>query len=254
MLKLVKYEFRKNRTFLLILLGACIVLEGYFLISKQVHHETHLVVSAVLLAIAAFAVGICLFAVGIASYTNELKQKSSYLIFMTPNSGRKIIASKILYTLFLGLAFTALLCWFFTMDYSMFMEEFDAEHQYRGILEFLMLNQGMNIGQTLLTTAGMILSGLLEVLSIVGVIYFAVTLSSTVLQNKKGKGIVSLLLVVAFIFGLSKLSGLYWDGNATFDTIMDVVKMLIPDAVQSAVVLTASIFGSAYLLDKHVSL
>lgn len=98
MWKLLKYEFRRARTSLLTVLGVIAVLEMYFLISLGVDHMEHVVIAAVLMMFASYGAAVYIFVRGVASYASELKAKSAYLIFMTPNSGLKIMGSKYLCT------------------------------------------------------------------------------------------------------------------------------------------------------------
>lgn len=86
MWKLLKYEFRRARTSLLTVLGVIAVLEMYFLISLGVDHMEHVVIAAVLMMFASYGAAVYIFVRGVASYASELKAKSAYLIFMTPNS------------------------------------------------------------------------------------------------------------------------------------------------------------------------
>lgn len=103
MWKLLKYEFRRARTSLLTVLGVIAVLEMYFLISLGVDHMEHVVIAAVLMMFATYGAAVYVFVRGVASYASELKAKSAYLIFMTPNSGLKIMGSKYLYTFVNGI-------------------------------------------------------------------------------------------------------------------------------------------------------
>ena len=116
MLKLMKYELRKNRTLLLTILGIIAALEAYFLISARItagytlrgvfsdaatRAEINLAVSMGLLAAASFGTALAIFVMGVAGYSRELNQKTSYLVFMTPNSTLAMVGSKLLFTLFI---------------------------------------------------------------------------------------------------------------------------------------------------------
>ena len=101
MFKLIKYEYRKNRTLLLTILGIIAVLEVYFLVSAHLAQkyamidmfsettqraEVNLAVSISLLVAASFGTALAVFIMGVAGYSRELNQRTSYLIFMTPQS------------------------------------------------------------------------------------------------------------------------------------------------------------------------
>ena len=124
MLKLVKYEFRKARSALLALLGIAAVLEVYFLASLYSNQEDNMVVAGVLLFFCAYAAAIFVFVRGVTSYSGELKNTSSYLIFMTPNSTLKIMGSKYLYTFVNGLFFTVLFAVLTAVDAALALRQY----------------------------------------------------------------------------------------------------------------------------------
>ena len=107
--KLIKYELRKNLGMLIAMLSTIGAVEIYFLLSLAADKESHVVVSAFLMPIGCFLIALLVFILGVTSYSRELSQKSSYLLFMTPHSTLSIISSKVLYTVVLGVGFAALL-------------------------------------------------------------------------------------------------------------------------------------------------
>ena len=99
MLKLVKYELRKNRTGAVGAAGGDRRHRG--LLPHQhraLEADTDVIVSLSLLTFAMAASSLAVFIFGVSSYSGELKRKSSYLIFMTPNSTLAVIVSKLLFT------------------------------------------------------------------------------------------------------------------------------------------------------------
>ncbi len=254
MLKLVKYEFRKNLPMILTLLGVTAALEVYFFVSYLTDESGHLVASMFLLAVASFAVAAGVFAMGVASYSNELKRKTSYLVFMTPNSTLKVMCSKMLFTLLVGLVFMALLIVLAVVDFPIAWGYFDDYHGIYHMIDALLEQGGISLTQLYLVVGFSLLNVTLEVLSAVGVAYLAVTLSATILQNKKGRGAVSVLLFVGINIGLSRLVMLYVDKAADFDNVWEMLRSAWPSLVQGAVVTVGSVVLSARLLEKRVSL
>lgn len=108
MLKLIKYELRKNRTVLLVLLAIVAAIELYFLGSLLAQSDSDIIASLSLMFFAFFALSAAVFILGVSAYSGELKRKSSYLIFMTPHSTLAIVVSKLLFTLVIGVLFAAL--------------------------------------------------------------------------------------------------------------------------------------------------
>ena len=151
MWKLLKYEFRRARTSLLTVLGVIAVLEMYFLISLGVDHMEHVVIAAVLMMFATYGAAVYIFVRGVASYASELKAKSAYLIFMTPNSGLKIMGSKYLYTFVNGVLLGGVCGALGALDLSLIMtHEGDWQSFLRMMDIFLRVNQGVQTGQIVL--------------------------------------------------------------------------------------------------------
>ena len=156
MWKLLKYEFRRARTSLLTVLGVIAVLEMYFLISLGVDHMEHVVIAAVLMMFASYGAAVYIFVRGVASYASELKAKSAYLIFMTPNSGLKIMGSKYLYTFVNGILLGGVCGALGALDLSLIMMHEDDWQSFLRMMDiFLRVNQGVQTGQI----GGCVLSG-----------------------------------------------------------------------------------------------
>ena len=257
MVKLIKYDIRKNAGLLLAMLATIFAVEGYFLISLALDKETHVAVSSSLMPVGCFLIALLVFILGVTSYSRELSQKSSYLIFMTPRSTLAIIASKVLYTVVLGVGFAGLLGGLLALDIPLLLDYFGEWKGFAQMLDSLLASQNMSLAGMIFTALFFALMVFCQVLSMVGVAYLAITLSSTLLQNRKGKGVVSVVFFLALTWGLSRLSGLWYDDPyflEGIETFRDAMKACLPQLAQSVAVLLASVFGSAWLLERYVSL
>ena len=254
MLKLVKYELRKNRTALLVLLAIAAALEAYFLISIAREASEDVYTAIALLTLLFACVSFAVFILGVSSYSGELKRKSSYLIFMTPNSALAVIISKLLFTLVLAVLFSALALALLAVDMPILLDVYGEWEGYYMLFEQLLLQQGVALGEIisgfLLTVAQLFL----QILSYVGVAYLSITLSATILQGRKGRGLVSFLLFVGIVFVLSRISGLYVRETFEMSATGFYVQALAPTLLQSVLVLVVSTILSAWMLKKHVSL
>ena len=224
MFKLIKYEYRKNRTLLLTILGIIAVLEVYFLVSAHLAQkyamidmfsettqraEVNLAVSISLLVAASFGTALAVFIMGVAGYSRELNQRTSYLIFMTPQSTLSIVASKLLFTLVTGIAFAALLVGLASMDFPLFMKSIGSDWRgYYNLLDLFMTNNDMSLTGALLTVAFYVCVVFLSIISTVSVAFFAITLSATFMRGKKGHALVSVLLFLLISWGISRLTSL----------------------------------------------
>ncbi len=254
MFNLIKYELRKVRTTYAVLLGCILLLEGYFLGSIASKAEVHMLVSAILLMVVAYVCAIIVFVMGVTAYSSELKQKTSYLIFMTPHSAASVMCAKMLYSVVSALFFGGILAVLGWWDFKLLMAEYGEYITMYEFLEMFVAEAGVSLPQLYATVGLSLITVLLNILCALVVAYFAITLSATILQQRKGRGFITLLIYFAINFCLTKLAETYTDPDAVLRGFEDMLPALLPNILQCAAVIAASIFGSAWLLEKKVSL
>lgn len=258
-----------DRAALLTVLGVIAVLEMYFLISLGVDHMEHVVIAAVLMMFATYGAAVYVFVRGVASYASELKAKSAYLIFMTPNSGLKIMGSKYLYTFVNGILLGGVCGALGALDLSLIMMHEDDWQSFLRMMDiFLRVNQGVQTGQIVLAIVFYLVLVLLSLLTFFAMAYFAITLSHTLFRDKKWRTWVALLIFIGVYWGLSYLQGLLpnpvenlvfntmYDPNAeiTVTTFADMIPQMLPYALYDLAIVLLSLFGCGWMLDKKVSL
>lgn len=275
MLKLVKYEFRKALGMFLALIGVTAALEVFFLVSLYREHEDGLIISMVLLMLCVYAVALFVFIRGVTSYSGELKNKSSYLVFMTPNSCRKIVGSKFVYTFVNGLLFVALFAVLAVMDIGLAMGKYyEYGTFWEGIKGMLSL-YGVYVDQILYGGLFVVAYVFLSVLATVGVAYFAITVSHTLFRDKKWRWLPALVLFAALTWGINYVCGKFpsamdqlvmvdmerfgMEREVTMqiaaNTMRDIiVPSLLPLAGVSLATILASWLGCSALLEHKVSL
>ncbi len=280
MLKLLKYELRKNRTALIILLAVTLALECYFLYGLYAPEEfgteqdIHLLFAMTGLMLSAYAAVIYVLIVGVTTYTREMKDRSAYLIFMTPSSGLKIMGSKYLFTLVLGLMLAVVYAGLAVLDISLFSDRLLRAGQLLQQFDRMLLEMGIHLDQFLLAALVMAIYALLSIFSFFAVAYLAITLSHTLFRDKKWRGIVSVAIFFALNWGISQLSGLLPNpldtltyresaaaikiaeayGLQTTATLKDILLAMLPSMGLSLATILVSLFGCAWMLDKKVSL
>ncbi len=82
------------------------------------------------------------------AYSGELKRKSSYLIFMTPHGTFAIVASKLLFTLVIGLLFSALVVAMLTVNMPLIAGRYGEWRGYYNLFDQMLLQQGVDLGQS----------------------------------------------------------------------------------------------------------
>lgn len=254
MLKLTKYEFRKSRTTLIIMGLIFALLEGYFIfgiITKDVMHTGS---STFMLSLFSMCCYFIVYIMAITAYSKELSSKSSYLIFMTPNSSLSIILSKMLNILIIGAVMVLVITGFAMLDVHLFLNTYDSGKSFLDFMGSFLASMGINTALILPTIIAYLLEFLINFFAVITMIYFAITLSSTVLQNNKFKGFLSFALVVLFIFLMGKVTEIIPNIYERPSDAFELVINLLPTTAFELVVMICAIFGSATLLDKKVSL
>ncbi len=271
MLKLMKYEFRKNRALLLVILGIIAALEIYFLFcAKAAARQTlintpanydygperSLLVSISLLTAASFGTALAVFIMGVSGYSRELNQKTSYLLFMTPKSALAIVGAKLLFTLIAGVAFAALLMGLASVDFPIMLDSIGREWRgYYNMLDVFMAQNDLSLTGALLTIAFFVCVVFLSVISTVGIAYLAITLSATFMRGKKGHALISVLLFALLVWANSRLTNMFIDTSSIdLENIHDLIRLVTPQIAQDVCVLALSIFACAWMLKRRVDL
>ncbi len=274
--KLLKYEFRKGLTGLLIMLGVTAALEGYFLYGLYINAEDgwHAAIAAMLLVFMTMAMSVFVLIRGVTSYSGELKSRSAYLVFMTPHSTRKIVASKFLYTFVLGLLMAAIYGALGLMDIGLLLHEFGELEEVLTTINDAMAQLGFHLEQYVFAAILGLLMVMLYALSFCAAAYLAVTISHTLFRDKSWRWLAALGLFWLLMQGVSAVYGLF---PSPFDALMyqtapglanvsaaydikltpelrDLLPALAPHALTSVCVILASLFGCAWMLEKKVSL
>ena len=211
MLKLMKYEFRKLRTALLALMASLAVLEVGFLVGQAMDKGAWVAVSTVLISILVFVVYGYIIVAGMASYSRELKDKSGYLIFMTPVRPLGVVLSKLLFTALTALVLTAIFGSVAALDYRLLIDKVDIDQETLNQINMLLrfgLNAGADLCQLLRVIGFWVVTVLIEIMLTMCTAYLAITLSATLLQNRKGflRALISLVLFFALTWGCSALT------------------------------------------------
>lgn len=255
MLKLIKYEFRKNRTSLLIMLCICAVLLALAPLGKALNKTSLMVISITTLGFYAFAAFVYVLICGVKAYSGELKSKTGYLLLMTPHSTESIVFSKLLFTLFFAVVLGAAAGGATILSANILLKAYPEARMMFDFSDMLLASGGVNVAALLSTVLLAVINILSFIVVAVAAAYLAITLSTTVMQQKKGKGLISFLLFA----GLVALT--IWLSDALFSVDASAVsgyrQMLIaaiPGTVFCIVIACVYALLSGVLLKKWVTL
>lgn len=254
MLNLIKYEFRKDRNILLVMGSGLLLLQLFYLYSIIVKSEDKIAVGIVLLTIYAWVCFFSVFILAVINYSRELNSKSSYLIFMTPNSSYTIIFSKMLSILVIGAVMAVIIGFLGCLDLHLLGIAIPETGTFSSLINEMLSSLGVPVDTLLLSALSGLITFLIYFFASVAIVYLSITLSATFLQNSKLKNILSAGLFFLISFLQSKVVDmlpLLYDPPRD---ILESVLSVIPATVFNLALLIVCIYECGKLLDKKVSL
>lgn len=196
MLKLMKYEVRKQLMSKLLLLALLLLLEVYFLYGVIAVNQETTMRAVLFLAILAFAGIFYVSFECIMTYNNDLRTKQSYMLFMVPESTFSVMGAKILSAMLQIIVTSAV------FGAVAFADVFAVAARFAEVDQFLetvkmVLHQFFSLD----IDAGVIAISIAEVvigwISVVILAMLAITLSATFMANSKLRGVVSFVVFLA---------------------------------------------------------
>jgi len=247
MLKLIKYEFRKQLFSKFIMIGVMGVIEVYFLYGIFKNDEKTIGLAALFLVLGAVSMLTFVAFESISTYSKDLRTKQSYMLFMIPKSTYTVIGAKIITALLQIAVVSAAFLILAAVDVTIAMARFGELKQLVDLIgEFFRTLMSIDIRVELFIFTAIV--GILQWYLIIVTAMLSITLSSTVLSNNKFKGIASFTIFVAITYFGNKLLGLirpdFLDWNLSY---------LIYSSLFLLVMVVGAYFATAWMLDKKVS-
>ena len=257
MLKSMKYELLKFKTDILFMGGIFLIIELAFLIGIALNNEKMYVISVTGLSFFTIGCVFFIFISGILAYGRDLKEKSGYLVFMTPVSSYRVIGAKLLMLLVESLVFLAGLAVFFPLDMTLTLRTF-GNASWEDVLNEFARMFGAGSREEVLYFLTELLSMLILLFvffyMVMTIVYFSISMSATILQNKKGRGIlatgVALCLIICAIWIEEKIPRM----DPVPSSPINVVVYILPQLFFFIAVSVGAYIGTAKLLEKKISL
>lgn len=249
MLKLMKYELRKQAFSKLIILIITLLGELMFFAGVVLDRHNTIGISMGLLSMFTFGAMFFIAFESIITYYNDLKQKQSYMLFLTPNTPYTIVGAKVLSSgaqiILSGVVFAVI----FGIDGAVMLARYSSIKQIKELVtSFIDMQYHINIDSKLLILA--VLALLISWISVITLAYLSITLSTTFLAEKKGKALISFLifLLLEYIFSravdlITNIPGITLSASNT----------LLVNIILYALITTATYLVTAWMLDKKVS-
>lgn len=243
MLKLMKYEFKKQKFSKLVILFVAVLLEVYFLFSLFMDKMQEINKAMVFFLVLTFGALFFVCFESIFTFSNDLKQKCSYMLFLTPNSAFSVIGAKVLSSaitiILTGLSFLGV----FLLNGTLMLAKYDSLNKIVDIVksafESIMQIDGFTINLLISTFVLMLCSWLLTLT----LAFFAITLSTTFLANSKARGVVSFVIFLLLNIVFSKISDV-----GTFN-----VRYMTIRCIYDIFFIVITYVGTAWMLEKKLS-
>lgn len=263
MARIMKYELIKNRFRYLIMISVLVLAEAGFLIANAINFKMGIAMSLVLF-LAAWGTLFIVLIEGIAMYNRDLREKSGYMVFMTPLPAWQILLGKILVILLVGSCLFLGYSLLGFLDLHLLAQSMIKADIAPGPVfaaSFLDSLYGMNGLMVLLRSLGSLLR---FVVFFVCLAYLSSTVSASLLRGKKGEKAISFILFVVLLIlvtvlttkvagsygisiGMREKTGVYIESGET-----------AMQAILASIILLGSAFlsflASSYLLDQKVDI
>lgn len=248
--KLMKYEFRKQLTSKVVIGILAVLIEMAFLYGIFADKEEWITGGLALMLLLAF-IGVFYFSFEtILTYSNDLKTKQSYMLFLTPRSMYQIVGAKMLATVVQiiggGICFVAILLGDVMLVFS---EYSNIEMFYEAVRDALAeLGFYIGIGDIAYCCALFLITWLEFVIMAI----FAITLSTTFFANKKYKGVISFAIYFVLNFLLGKVANILSNGYGEGEVMIISMDGWIYFGIYTFAMIIL-FFGTSWLLEKKVS-
>lgn len=259
MLNIIKYEFLRKYKLLLMIIVSAIIINIIAIVNAEAEG------SAMFLGLFPFAMILLYIADVIKMYSEDLNKKSGYMLFMTPNSGYKIIVSKVITAVLEGFSILLLYFIFIVINGYYIIVVTKADINYNEVLNainmFLNGSFGFNLGHIFV----LLIAFIIFIISFIMTAYMSITIRKSIFSETKFGGFLSFIIFIALNSFGSYASGKilnifspYYNNNFTIIenriSVEELVLALMPIIVLSIIESVVMIIGSGYLLEKKINL
>ncbi len=249
--KLIKYEFKKQMLSKIIVGVLALICQLVMLVGVFADKPDWGALGFGGMTLLAFAALFYFSFETVVTYSNDLKTKQSYMLFLVPRNMYQVVGAKMITTIaqifVAGIAFMALLLG------NLFLvsaRDGEIEEFIKLMKMFIEFVSGVNVDVT--TVVYVICSMLVVWIEFVLMAMLAITLSTTLFANKRYKGVISFGIYIGLEFVLGKIAD--WVSNGVMSG--EVLTLNAMAWVYMGVYVVAMVlcfFGTAWLLDKKIS-
>ena len=260
MLKLMKYEFRKTRTVLVVLLIAFAALQLGFVAGIRADRPRLYIPASMLTAFLVYGAYVYILLSGIVSYSRELRDRTGYLVFLVPVHPFGVVLSKLLFTLLAAVAATAVFGAGAYLDYVGLFRRLSIDPallQKIDLSMFLpMVGESLPLGQIAMMALTVLATLLIRLMTTACTAFLAITLSATLMQNRKGflRGLLSFLFFFLLVWGAQALEDALLGPLTRAASMSAMLRRLGASLAVNLAFCGLFAWLSAWLLDRRVNL
>ena len=239
-INLLKYEMKKSKVPMILVLAVTLILEVLFLIGLLVTDKQQLTEYAIVMLtlFAPFSILVsslfCVF-----TLNQELTSTTGYMLFMTPNSSKKILGAKVLHSIIIVLCGVIFFSIVATIDLGILSAKYPELKE--ALNQFPLIQIHYDEIANLLFNTG------ISWLSILSYAFLSVVLQASVLRGKKG----SLILSIIIFIGLNILFGII---SSYIPWPSAVLAKSIAQAVWNIVIIVGFYFLSSWLMENKLNM
>ncbi|MFA9422623.1 MAG: hypothetical protein ACERLG_03535 [Sedimentibacter sp.] len=256
MFNLIKYEFLRKYKLILMTISSALLI-NLFLVTKGIGG------SSAFLVFFPFVLAILYVSDIIRMYGDDLNKKSGYMLFMTPNSGYKIILSKLITAILEGLVIILLYFVFILLNGAYIIyaagDNINFAEVMRTINSLLSGNLGFSLGHVFV----ILFVALVFIIGFIVTAYTAMTIRKSIFSEFKFGGLLSFLIFIGLnwftTFTAGKFHSIfspYYNSYLNINSVsaselLVVLFPVIAISILQSIILTTF---SGYLLEKKINL
>lgn len=249
--KLIKYELKKQMSSKIIVGVLAIICQLAMIVGLIVNEPDWFAIGFIGMMILAFTALFYFSFETIVTYSNDLKTKQSYMLFLVPRNMYQVVGAKMITTILqifvAGIAFMAILIGDLFLISAIDGEIEEFIELMKTILEILV---GTNVDISMVVYV--ICSMLVVWIEFILMAMLAITLSTTLFANKSYKGVISFGIYIVFELLLSKVADWVTNGVMLGETLEINVMAWIYIGIY-AVAMVICFLATTWILDKKIS-
>lgn len=257
MLKLIKFEFLRKRmifviSIALVMIGQAYAIYKYFDIEAPVRAVIGQEVFAVYVLIVLVAMAILYLIDIIFLFRNDLFKQEGYMLFMTPNSGYKILGAKLIFALIEGLSIVAFYMLLVFINIKMMkLDVINFEYFRISSEDLALMIKGLILGVFVLVEFAL-------------TVYLSFALFKSIFNNVRFKGLITFFIFIGINILKSKIMEVISDvinrspeaihASSSYFPVEAVNQALNYGLVATFVSAVILFMGTGYLLENRINL